>query len=108
MPNDKCTASVVTKGRVKCDRTQYAFGLCQPHYNQARAVANGSGPASDDPEGILRPIRGSGFITLPGPLRVTKLCHDTVERVAKKHGVSAYELQRQILEAWAKRQKETR
>lgn len=117
VPALKCRASILTKGRVPCDRDVYAHGLCKAHYAQsAEAIRKHSGEYSTILgekkrlvfiAGHLKPIgRQTGdLVQLPGPIRVPIMVADTLHDAAKEKEISTYELERFIIEEWVAKKK---
>lgn len=78
-------------GRKSCGRAIRASGLCAGHYEQKRRGQE------------LHPVRLEGGVRLPG-MRVSKLCAAALGRAAAAVGGSTYDLAREVLERWARRQ----
>lgn len=77
-----------------CGEKAVAQGLCRGHYSQQRR----------NPGKPLTPLRAAKLVTLTGPLRVSEACAVAVKQAAEAAGVTPYEIQQRILEAWARRE----
>lgn len=93
----KCSAPVPGG----CDRPAIAKGLCQSHYQQfRRSVMQGKAKIPTKPVRDYDVEMGS-----LGPVRIEIEIAQHMERLAKRQGISMYEMQKRIYKGWYEQQR---